>query len=150
MHTQIYNHQYRTFCIVLIKLPLHISYVRDSFVNRYENVLILIQEFKQIGKLLQKKDFKTLRGLLVKSRFKKLVIFPSIAYTIQRFTLLYYYFSRLENSIGLMKQFFQVNMSILCVMYLFISQLLVELRRKRKQNDSKIFFPCGGVACVLK
>ena len=32
-------------------------------------------------------------------------------------------FSRLENSIGLMEHFFQVNVSILRVMYLFISQL---------------------------
>ena len=32
-------------------------------------------------------------------------------------------FSRLENSIGLMEQFLQVNMSILRVMYLFISRL---------------------------
>ena len=32
-------------------------------------------------------------------------------------------FSRLDNSIGLMEQFFQVNMSILYAMYLFICQL---------------------------
>ena len=32
-------------------------------------------------------------------------------------------FVRLENSIGLMEQSYQVNMSILCVMYLFISLL---------------------------
>ena len=34
-----------------------------------------------------------------------------------------YGFSRLENSIGLMEQFYQMNMSILCVMYLYVPRL---------------------------
>ena len=41
----------------------------------------------------------------------------------QNENLYYRVFSRLENSIGLMEQFFQVSMSILRVMYLFISRL---------------------------